>query len=116
VISKRGADVLRNPPARVDIKFLEQFPGFSEFRERRKDVSAADESATKAELETPEEQLEEAYSKLREDLVRDLLIRVKGASPEFFEGLVVELLLKMGYGGSRREAGQAIGRSGDEGD
>src|SRR2546425_11371370 len=52
---------------------------------------------------------------MRAGLASELLTRVKGASPQFFERLVVELLLKMGYGGSRRDAGQAIGRSGDEG-
>jgi restriction system protein len=52
---------------------------------------------------------------MRVGLASELLSRVKAASPQFFEGLVVELLLKMGYGGSRRDAGQAIGRSGDEG-
>ena len=115
ILSKRGADVLRNPPGRIDIRFLEQFPGFSEFREKRKDVATTNDLTEKPDLDTPEEQLEEAYSKLRDDLARELVARVKSASPEFFERLVVELLLKMGYGGSRREAGQAIGRSGDEG-
>lgn len=115
VISRRGAEVLRNPPARIDIRFLDQFPGFAEFRDRKRDVAVIESADSKPELETPEEQLEDAYSKLRDDLAREVLNRVKAATPEFFEGLVVELLLKMGYGGSRREAGQAIGRSGDEG-
>ena len=52
---------------------------------------------------------------MRLGLAAELLSRVKAASPQFFETLVVELLVKMGYGGSRRDAGQAIGRAGDEG-
>ncbi|MGH7392983.1 MAG: restriction endonuclease [Candidatus Rokuibacteriota bacterium] len=59
--------------------------------------------------------LEAAHQKMRAGLASELLNRVKAASPQFFENLVVELLVKMGYGGSRRDAGQAIGRSGDEG-
>jgi restriction system protein len=65
--------------------------------------------------QTPEETLELAYLKLREDMVSDLIGRVKRCSPQFFEHLVVEVLLKMGYGGSRKEAGEAVGTSGDEG-
>jgi restriction system protein len=114
-IAQRGADVLRNAPQRIDIKFLDQFPGFSDFRERRRESSTVPASTDVAETETPEEQLEEAYTKLRDELAQEILARVKAASPEFFEHLVVELLLKMGYGGSRREAGRAIGRAGDEG-
>jgi len=59
--------------------------------------------------------MESANSRMRVSLASDLLARVKAGTPRFFEGLVVELLIQMGYGGSRRDAGQAIGRSGDEG-
>jgi restriction system protein len=116
-LSQRGAEVLRNPPQRIDIKFLERFPEFIEFRyQRRKDQQpSASAAAEIAELETPEESLESAYAKLRSGLAAELLNRIKAAKPEFFEHLVVELVLKMGYGGSREEAGEAIGRSGDEG-
>lgn len=65
--------------------------------------------------ETPEETLEAAYQRLREKLAAEILSTVKSCSPEFFECLLVDLLVRMGYGGSRREAGEAIGRSGDEG-
>jgi restriction endonuclease Mrr len=67
------------------------------------------------ETETPEEALEGAHVRMRAGLASELLARVKAASPQFFERLVVELLLTMGYGGSRKDAGQAIGKSGDEG-
>jgi len=65
--------------------------------------------------ETPREVLEEGYQRIRDELVNDLLDRVKECSPEFFERLVVELLVKMGYGGSQADAGRAIGKSGDGG-
>jgi restriction system protein len=68
-----------------------------------------------AESKTPEEAMEDSYQTIREGLGGDLLQRLKTGSPAFFERLVVELLVKMGYGGSRIDAGKAIGRSGDEG-
>lgn len=115
LISSRGREVLNEPPQRIDIKFLERFPGFVEFRERRRDSGSDDSAEQSVELETPEERLEQAHSKLRSDLAVEILARIKAAPPQFFERLVVELLIKMGYGGSRREAGEAIGRAGDEG-
>ncbi len=67
------------------------------------------------ETQTPAERLDEAYQTIRENLVSDILAQLKTSSPIFFEKVVVEVLVKMGYGGSRKDAGQAIGRSGDEG-
>jgi len=115
-ISDRGREVLRDPPDRITIRYLERFPEFIEFRSVGKEKKEPVEvSSPEAEGETPEEMLESAYLRLRSDTAAELLKRVKGCSPKFFEGLVVEVLLKMGYGGSRREAGEAIGRAGDEG-
>ncbi len=65
---------------------------------------------------TPEEQLENAFQQIADDLAQQLLKHVLGNPPEFFEQLVVDLLLAMGYGGSREAAGRAIGRSGEEPD
>lgn len=116
ISSPRGVDVLKGKPARIDIGFLEQFPEFIEFRYQRKGVASSSEATPDAtENETPEEMLERAHSKLRTSLASELLARIKSGTPEFFERLVVGLLLKMGYGGSRKEAGETIGRSGDEG-
>jgi restriction system protein len=115
VISDRGTDVLKQHPARIDVRFLHRFSEFGEFLSRRKDSEPAAAANDAATLETPEESLDDAYGRLREALATDLLSRIKSGSAQFFEQLVVELLLKMGYGGSRREAGEAIGRSGDEG-
>ena len=112
-ITPRGLDVLAEKPARVDIKLLDRFPEFVEFR-TKKDHGES-ESETTESTATPEETLETACQRIRRDLAAELLDRVKKSSPAFFEELVVALLLKMGYGGSRHDAGKALGRSGDEG-
>ncbi len=116
-ISERGKEVLDTAPQRIDIKFLEQFPEFVAFRTRRSkpEANVFETPAQETDQVTPEEALEAAHARMKAGLVSELLNRVKSASPEFFERLVVELLLKMGYGGSRADAGQAIGKSGDEG-
>jgi len=115
-ISDRGREVLKTPPERIDIKFLQQYPEFAAFRSRKPEVEGEPQAPpTEAELETPEEALETAYEKMRAGLASEVLGRVKMGSDKFFERLVVELLLKMGYGGSRSDAGQAVGKSGDEG-
>ncbi len=116
-ISDRGRELLKAPPARIDIKFLQQqYPEFAQFRSRRGET--ADEPVlptTEPELETPEEALEAAHLRMRAGLASEVLGRVKAATSHFFERLVLELLIKMGYGGSRNDAGQAVGKAGDEG-
>jgi restriction system protein len=113
-ITDRGRDVLKQTPQRITIKDLERFPEFVEFRAPK--ARAEDDSDTAhPESETPEELLETAYVRFRNNIASELLRLVKASSPRFFERLVVELLLNMGYGGSRREAGEAIGKAGDEG-
>src|SRR5690606_38834726 len=87
------------------------YPSYVEFRTRGKNKPIN----PKTDPETPEEILENSYQDLRDNVAQDLLSNVKSCSPEFFEKLVVDLLLNMGYGGSRRDAGEAIGKSGDEG-
>lgn len=113
-ISERGLDLLRDPPERITVKYLQRFAEFVRFRTPKERPEAPDrEEGTEG--ETPEETLETAYQRLRSDMAADLLTRVKSCTSQFFERLVVELLLGMGYGGSRKEAGEAIGRAGDEG-
>ena len=117
-ITSRGLDVLSRDPAEIDMRFLEQFEEYVNFKQRR---SRPSKPVAPGELEeslstvTPEESIENAYSELRKGLADELLDRVKKSPPEFFEQLVVDLLVKMGYGGSRQEAGEAIGRSRDRG-
>lgn len=113
-ITSRGLKVLRAKPAKIDVSFLEQFPEFVEFRSRRRETEATTDLLEQAQ-ETPAELLERAYQDLRRELARELLDYVKKCSPQFFEQLVVDLLVKMGYGGSREDAARAIGRTGDEG-
>lgn len=118
-ITERGMQVLNSKPHRVDVKFLDQFPEFVEFRTVRSDETHSSATVTSVTappvVATPEEALEEAYERLRGGLESELLQRVMSASPAFFERLVIDLLVRMGYGGSFRDAGQAIGRSGDGG-
>lgn len=111
-ITDQGRDVLATPPEKIDIKFLERFPKFLEFRSRVTDSSV--DALELPDSKTPQEALESAYSTIRAGLASELLGRVRIATPKFFELLVVELLLKMGYGGAGG-VGEAIGRSGDEG-
>ena len=113
-ITDRGKDVLSQSPSEINLRFLQQFPEYIEARLKHK-TSRDKEESEELEAKTPEEQIEQAYETLRENLAGDLLAQLKSSSPAFFEKVVVEVLVKMGYGGSRKDAGQAIGRSGDEG-
>lgn len=117
LITDRGREVLKAAPTRIDIKFLQQYPEFIEFRTRQPGAKERPSPAIPGafDAETPEEALEAAHAEMNARLASEVLIRVKGCSPDYFEKLVVELLLKMGYGGSRADAGQAVGKSGDEG-
>ena len=114
-ITERGRQVLSRNPSRIDMKFLEQFPEYLEFRERESGRRKPKEIATEDGEKTPEEILEEAYEEIRNRLAQESLGLVRQSSPSFFEHLVVELLVKMGYGGSRRDAAKAVGQVGDEG-
>ena len=117
-ISERGKNVLAQTPSRVDIKYLERFPEFQEFRKIGKKNQTEQQSLSsseESESTTPEESLELAYQQLRDEVANQLLQLVKNNSPEFFEKLVINLLVKMGYGGSVKEAGMATRRTSDEG-
>lgn len=122
-ITERGRSVLLAKPVRIDNALLLQFPEFVEFRSRSRPGRAGDSNSAPISLlplattntNTPQERIEEAAKELQSTLADELLALVKTCTPAFFEELVVQLLLKMGYGGSRREAGKAVGRSGDGG-
>lgn len=119
-ITEAGRALLGTKPTRINIALLEQYPAFVAFKARRKEKGdlepkpkvASDDAASD---ETPEDALAEAYKTLRRNLESELLDQARSASPAFFERLVIDLLVGMGYGGSRQDAGRAIGRSGDEG-
>jgi restriction system protein len=117
-ITSRGRAVLEEGVRDINVKYLERFQEFIEFRAARKET--AEEGNGPGEIEpspgeTPHEALETAYERLRSELAVEILQTLKSSDPALFENIVVELLVKMGYGGSRKDAGKAIGRSGDEG-
>ena len=138
-ITARGLAVLREQPEVINNKVLQRFPEFIEFQRRaakqdggsaitsNADGATVDATATAASAtsqdsinvpglgQTPQEMLDASYQTLRRNLSEELLDRVKRNSARFFERLVVDLLVAMGYGGSHKDAGQAIGMSGDEG-
>ena len=114
-ITDRGLKILKDNPKEINVKFLEQFPEFIEFRSiRRKKVAKPNEKEILIN-QTPEETIESVYQVMKEGLAAELLQNIKRSSPAFFEKLVLDLLVKMGYGGTRKDAGQAVGRSGDGG-
>ena len=116
-ITERGRQVLKENPAKINVEYLNRFPEFQAFRTTENDtsISPVEPKAELASTETPEEQLEQSYQDLKSSLLFDVLDKVKTCSPQFFERLVVDTVVKMGYGGSRKESGKAIGQSGDEG-
>jgi restriction system protein len=115
-ITPLGLNVLTEFPERIDLKVLRQQPGYLEARGGTKSETQNKSSSQDVEAsQTPEEQIELAFLALRSSLGSEILSKLRTSSPSFFENLVVELLVAMGYGGTRKDAGQAIGRSGDEG-
>lgn len=118
-ITDRGRQVLSDKPGRIDRSFLNQYEEYRKFTGGQTSttaiVDAIGDTSLRESENTPEEDLRTAYETIRGSLADEILDVVKNCSPSFFENLVVDLLLRMGYGGSRIEAGRAIGRSGDEG-
>ena len=111
-ITERGKNVLKENIGRIDVAFLKQYPEFVEFQKPRKNNEEKTELSADI---SPGETLENAYKELQDGLAAELLQTIKSCSPEFFEHLVIDVLIRMGYGGSRKEAGNAMGRSGDGG-
>jgi restriction system protein len=114
VVSEAGKQVLTKSIDAIDVKFLKQFESFNDFHSSGKSETEEEVVVETADL-TPEESLDVNYQNIRKSLASELLSRVVAMSPAFFEQLVIELLVKMGYGGSRKDAGKAIGRTNDEG-
>ncbi len=115
-ISRRGIELLNQNPNEITTDILMRYDDFVEFRKPRNEDSNISHTEIENDTDqTPEESLEYAYQKLRSELSKDVLDIVKTCSPTFFEKLVIDLLIKMGYGGSRKDAGQAIGGTGDGG-
>ena len=120
IITPLGKSVLQSNPTGIDNHFLDQFSGFRQFRERSNDLevnaSTAPPSPVTDVNQTPDEMMRAAHQQIDSTLGQDLLDRVRNAPPDFFERLIVSLLLSMGYGGTRADkAGRTLGRSGDDG-
>ena len=115
-ITEEGLALLATEPKKIGLTQLEQYPTFIEFKKRRKKPESVHNSdVEQKEAGSPEDALASAYLTLRDSLESDILSAIMEASPAFFERLVVDLLVKMGYGGNRRDAGKALGKSGDGG-
>ena len=120
-ITDRGRAVLAENVERIDAKFLRRFDEFNVFVGTDKigvvsspDVAPIIEEKAVSQS-TPDELLRATMKEVESALAAELIPRICAASPAFFERLVVDLLLKMGYGGSRAEAGRALGKTGDGG-
>jgi restriction system protein len=115
-ITARGQDLLSRNLGNIDINVLNEFPEYQEFRQRRRAPEEASHQAPVLEdLKTPDELLAESYQNIRDALAAEILEKVKSCSPTFFERVVVETIVSMGYGGTLQDAGQAVGKSNDGG-
>ncbi|TVP69069.1 MAG: restriction endonuclease [Leptolyngbya sp. LCM1.Bin17] len=114
-ITERGKTVIQSNPPSINIKFLDQFDEFLEFRNVKREQSEIEDESDLNQDNTPEENLESIIQGLNQDLASDLLEKIKTCSPSFFETLVIDVLVKMGYGGTRKDASKIVGRSGDGG-
>lgn len=114
-ITEKGLDVLKENPKEINIKFLKRFPEYIEFITPHSNGNTDDEKEETIDSQTPEEKLDKSYQQIRVTLAADILEKIVNLTPSKFEKLVVELLVKMGYGGTIKDAGKAIGKSGDEG-
>jgi restriction system protein len=114
-ITERGRELLRSNPSRIDIKTLRRYSEFLEFEGRTSASTKSDQTTSADTNSSPQELMASGYAELRQQVVQSLLKEIKQTSPQFFEQLVVDLLVAMGYGGSRTDAGQAVGGSGDGG-
>jgi restriction system protein len=110
-VTDLGLEILKFDPSKFNDKFIMEFSGSDSNGLQHAEEKDDDVKADK----TPEEVLEESHQELRQQLAQELLERIMSCSPEFFEKLVVDLLVAMGYGGSRTDAGQAVGKSSDGG-
>ncbi|MBV6512128.1 MAG: Mrr restriction system protein [Ignavibacteriaceae bacterium] len=114
-ITEEGLRVVKSNPDKINIAFLKKYASFLEFQKKNHTESEEENQITSVNNSTPEENLEAAYKSIRSALAAELLEKVLSLSPHFFEKLVIDLLVAMGYGGSLTDAGKAVGKSGDEG-
>ena len=118
VATDEGTALLATHPTAIDVELLKSYPTFETFYEgdgSAKEVVTAKMVAKTATQATPEEQIDVAHATINEALKADLLTRILEQTPTFFEALIVDLLLAMGYGGSHENAALRLGKSGDGG-
>ncbi|PSN14474.1 restriction endonuclease [filamentous cyanobacterium CCT1] len=114
-ITAKGKSTIAERPTEINVKYLEKFPEFLEFKNFKRESSYNESLPSQIQDKTPEEYLEAIVQGLNRDLASELLDSIKSCSPVFFESLVIDVLVKMGYGGTRQDAGKIVGRSGDGG-
>ncbi|WP_330942436.1 MULTISPECIES: restriction endonuclease [Bacillus amyloliquefaciens group] len=116
-ITSEGLEIINDPSvASIDNRFLMKYKSFQRFKQTGKDSNQQEsEPAVTSEPRTPNEIIEHNYNAVKNEIKEELLNQIYKCSPDFFEKLVVELLVALGYGGSLTDAGTAIGRSGDGG-
>ncbi len=115
-ISERGKQVLNENLSEITAQYLNRFEEFIQFKLSKDDTDTIIMSEIEeSKKQTPEELIEYGYKSIRKSIEQEIILKLKSVSPSFFEKIVVELLVKMGYGGSIQDAGKAIGKSGDEG-
>ena len=114
-ITPRGSEVLKQQPQRIDVGFLKRFPEFVEFQSAKRESNSTTGTVLEENSRTPEEVLDSAYEQIRESIGQELLSKVQDLTWMDFERLVVQLLVRMGYGGSVKDAGRALTKGGDEG-
>jgi restriction system protein len=114
-VTDRGRELHKKNHEKIDVSVLKEYPEFLEFHSSKSSTSCNTHEVELSTNLTPEEVLQQAYQSIRNDLANEILQKVKSNSPAYFENLVVDLLVAMGYGGSRADAGQSLGKSGDEG-
>ena len=120
IATQAGKDLLADHPTRIDVEMLKSYPAFLEFQQSstsKQSVEDNQDATTAATISsvTPEEQIDAAHSVLSSALRADILARVLDQTPTFFERVIVELLVAMGYGGSHENAAMRLGKSGDGG-
>lgn len=117
-ITETGKEILNRNLSSIDIKLLKTLPSYQKWRStfnNSASINTESDDVKEQEIQTPEEAIEISYNKIKEDLIIEILDRIRKNTPQFFESLVIDLLITMGYGGSREEAGSVIGKSGDGG-
>jgi len=114
-ITPAGKALLTTNPPELNVNTLMQYESFRKFREGKPNQKGNEDDSAVSPPTTPQEQLEDGIEKINKNLSEELLREIKNCSSSFFEKIVVELLVKMGYGGSRKEAGEVLGKPGDEG-